>query len=71
MYYNVIDDYNLVCSSGYINQWTTAVQEDVATGNILSYNNEAFSLIPYASDSKKYQCCRKRMKIIGSEYKET
>lgn len=54
MYYNVIDDYNLICSSGYINQWTTAVQEDVATGNILSYNNEAFSLIPYPSDSKKY-----------------
>ncbi|MDE5847291.1 MAG: RagB/SusD family nutrient uptake outer membrane protein [Muribaculaceae bacterium] len=54
MYYKVIKDEGYVVSVDNANHWTTSVRNESIDGHSQTYTSEAVSIIPYASDAKKY-----------------
>ena len=54
LYYDYIDRNDLTMSISYANVWQSASRDNVSEGNVMAYNNEVISRIPYASDAKMY-----------------
>lgn len=54
MYYKVIKDEGYVVSVDNANHWTTSVRNESVDGHSNTYTSEAVTILPYASDAKKY-----------------
>ena len=72
MYYGLIDltqGYGTFITDNFVNRWTTASNDGVSIGNVLSYRGEAAVFINYSDESGESDPKDLHSRLVGMTYK--